>query len=672
MRTSRALLGSIVLVLALGYTNAGAPTSFGGAIREDLLTASTTAANAGDMILWFTPATAIPAGGTITFESDTVVATAANTACTVKSNDGATTIPISDTASETAWTTTKILTVTTKTTEIVAGKVVSVKCPKAQLANLGGGAADVKFKVKTSTDTTYTALGLGYIISAGLVVTGSANGIAPTAARTANYKTGINGGDLVVTFTPTKKTATNAAIKITASAATWTADGTAGDCTVHQMNPETGVMTAISTTGVESSTVSGGAGKINTIATAAPLVAGLPVKVWCDGTKNMAVNVAGLNKIRLETQADTTKTADTDAGCPLTLSHANVVGTAVTWTSAARTNLVVGTAAATAGDLVITFTPAVAIQANDHVTITASQGIFLAAAAVTTATATGNNPSAALAIATAATTKTVETPASIPLGTAAMKNQIELKIGAAASVHPIVITIPKALLADNPATPSSVTFSISTARDTGTLFAQTGYTYTCPTSQNLVGGACITPSSSSSAANGTTAAAGASAAASSNPHTTVTQAYTFPSLTTATYTGNTKGNMECAYANNVEAATTPTWCVAATGSRTYKAGIAMSSSVARRAATVTFTLKVDTTVLAKSALETKVATSSTAAKFAAALAAVNTGTGFNITDPGTATNVATATFTSSTSGASSLLPSMLGLVSALFIAFKHM
>merc|ERR1711959_291706 len=197
--------------------------------------------------------------------------------------------------------------------------------------------------------------------------------------------------------------------------------------------------------------------------------------------------------------------------------------------------------------------------------------------------------------------------------------------------------------------------------------AQTGYT-TCAASQNVVSGVCVTPSSSASNTTTTTA----SAAASSNPHTTVTQVYTFPSLTVNTYTGNTKGNMECAYANNVEAATTPTWCVAATGSRTYKAGIAMSSSVARRAATVTFTLKVDTTVLAKSALETKVATSSTAAKFAAALTAVNTVTGFNITGPGTATNVATATYTSTTSGASSLLPSMLGLVSALFIAFKHM
>merc|ERR1712093_780879 len=229
-------------------------------------------------------------------------------------------------------------------------------------------------------------------------------------------------------------------------------------------------------------------------------------------------------------------------------------------------------------------------------------------------------------------------------------------------------------MAANRATPGAVTFSIGTTKDPGNLVGQTGYTLACHSSQTVVGGACITPSSSSSAANGTTTtAASAAAAATSNPATTVTQVYTFPSLTVATYTGNTKGNMECAYANNVEAATTPTWCVAATGSRTYKSGIVMSSTVAaRRAAKVTFTLKVGTTVLAKSALETKVATSSTAAKFAAALTAVNTGTGFNITDPGTATNVATATFTSSTSGASSLLPSMLGLVSALFIAFKHM
>merc|ERR1712188_131514 len=313
MRTSRALLGSIVLVLALGYTNAGTVTSFGGAIRKDLLTASTTAANAGDMVIWFTPATAIPAGGTINVEASVAVATQANTVCVVKSNDGATTIPLSDTAAQTGWTSTTVLLVTTKTTEIVAGKVVSITCPKAQLAALGGAAADVTFKVKTSTDTTYTAFAQGYTISTALTVTGASNGVKPTAARTANYKTGENGGDLVITFIPTKKTATNAAIVITASAATWTADGTAGDCTVHQMNPETGVMTAISTTGVESSTVSGGGGLINTIATAAPLVAGLPVKVWCDGTKNMVVNVAGLNKIRLETQADTVATANTAA-----------------------------------------------------------------------------------------------------------------------------------------------------------------------------------------------------------------------------------------------------------------------------------------------------------------------------------------------------------------------
>lgn len=670
MRTSRALLGSIVLVLALGYTNAGTVTSFGGAIRQDLLTASAAAANAGDMVLWFTPATAIPAGGTINFEASVAVASVANTVCVVKANDGATTIPLSDTVAQTGWTSTTVLLITTKTTEIVAGKVVSVTCPKAQLAALGGSAADVTFKVKTSTDQTYTTTAHGYTISTALTVTGSANGVKPTAARTASLKTGVAGGDLVITFTPTKKTANNAAIVITASAVTWTADGTAGDCTVHQMSPETGVMTAISTTGVESSTVSGGGGLINTIATAAPLIAGLPVKIWCDGTKNMAVNVAGENKIQLETAADTVKTADSAAGCPITLSHANVIGTAVTWTSATRSNQIVGTAAATAGDLVVTFTPATALATNDVITLTASEEIFTSAAQLAGVTATGNSGASDLTITSGGDTKTVETAASVPLATAKMKNQVEVKMGGAATVHPIVLTIPKAALAANGATPGAVTFAISTSKDKGTLFAQTGYNL-CAASQNVVSGVCTTPSSSSASANGTTTASSA-AAASSNPHTTVTQAYTFPSITASQYTGNTKGNMECAYANNVEAATTPTWCVAATGSRTYKSGIVMSSSAARRAATVTFTLKVDTAVLAKSALETKVATSSTAAKFAAALTAVNTGTGFNITDPGTATTVATATFASTGSGVSSLLPSMLGLVSALFIAFKHM
>merc|ERR1712072_1555916 len=150
---------------------------------------------------------------------------------------------------------------------------------------------------------------------------------------------------------------------------------------------------------------------------------------------------------------------------------------------------------------------------------------------------------------------------------------------------------------------------------------------------------------------------------------TVTQTYTFPSLTVATYIGDMKSNCECAYANTVEGVTPATWCTGATN--TYKTGIVMASSAAaRRAAKVTFVLNVKTSIKSKSQLTTLVASHSTATKFAAALAAVNTATNKTV-DPGTATAVSTATFTGGSSSASALLPSMLSLVAAIFVAARQ-
>jgi len=359
-------------------------------------------------------------------------------------------------------------------------------------------------------------------------------------------------------------------------------------------------------------------------------------------TSNIAANKASAAVVTFKVDADSADNVESAATYGYTVFDA---ATTSAWISGVVTPL---SATSTPTSLAVTFVPhTAAVGGTDKATITASTAIFTASQTAVTEACTTFTTYPKSVTCTAATDSTGKILTVTLSGSAGDNFLANAKS---------TITITDKLVA-NAASGTATTFSFVTTKDTVAITAQTGYTTTAA------------PVASSSANSTTTAA---SAAASSNPHTTVTQAYTFPSLTTATYTGNTKGNMECAYANNVEAATTPTWCVAATGSRTYKAGIAMSSSVARRAATVTFTLKVDTTVLAKSALETKVATSSTAAKFAAALAAVNTGTGFNITDPGTATNVATATFTSSTSGASSLLPSMLGLVSALFIAFKHM
>merc|ERR1712010_283069 len=107
-----------------------------------------------------------------------------------------------------------------------------------------------------------------------------------------------------------------------------------------------------------------------------------------------------------------------------------------------------------------------------------------------------------------------------------------------------------------------------------------------------------TPSASASAAAGNSTASASTTASTST--STVTQKYTFASLTVAAYTGNTKGNIECAYTCTVEngGVGTCTWCVAQTTSpyRVYKSGVAITSSVARRAATVTFVLVVGSNV----------------------------------------------------------------------------
>merc|ERR1712224_648995 len=231
-----------------------------------------------------------------------------------------------------------------------------------------------------------------------------------------------------------------------------------------------------------------------------------------------------------------------------------------------------------------------------------------------------------------------------------------LKVNAAATAtHEITVTVPSAKMAANGATAQAVTFSIGTTKDPGNLVGQTGYTLTAPAS-----------SSSAASANSTTA----SAAAATGTETTVTQVYTFADLTVAAYTGDMKSNCECAYANTVEAATTPTWCVATTSAYTYKSGVAMSSSAAaRRAAKVTFVLKVKSSVKSTTQLQLMVASGSTATKFAAALAAVNTASNKTVA-PGTAT-VATATFTGGSSSASTLLPSMLSLVAAIFVAARQ-
>merc|ERR1711934_89249 len=174
-------------------------------------------------------------------------------------------------------------------------------------------------------------------------------------------------------------------------------------------------------------------------------------------------------------------------------------------------------------------------------------------------------------------------------------------------------------------------------------------------------------SASASPASASASPASASASASPTPApstsgTTVKQKMTFTALTSTTYAGDTKGNIECAYTNMIElgdATTPPTWCTMTTTSpfRTYKNGITISSSATRRTLTVEFTLKVDSSIRTATTLETTVASNGNAANFNAKLAAVNTGTALNITSPGVSQVLPGATFTPYGSGASNLMPS---------------
>jgi hypothetical protein len=566
----------------------------------------------GSLSFSFKPNAAIAATNVVTITADKeIFAADGSTTCTATTILGPTT-GLAGNAAVTSGTvsgTKKILKVIMNAV-LTTGYAATITCTDNLAVNLAAGA--VKFDISTTTDTVALTAQTGYTTVAAVT-----SALAGVSRATSTVKSEA-GGDLVFAFTPRETVAATKFVTLTASEAIFTNTATC-TCTIKTSVTASSAGTTVAITSGDATSTTA-----LKITSNGDMLKDVVNVITC--TANLAANGATAQAVTFTLESNVGQDA-TPWGIPgYTLAAAK----SVTWGSVTRaTSLVTAVAG---GDLAVTFTPNTAVAAAGIVTITPSSNIFTADAA-TTCTATSGGKAA-----TVTSSATVGAVLKVTMGAA-------LTPGYAA-----VITC-TTNLANNGAA-GAITFAIETSTDTVGLTAQTGYTITAAAASNSTG----------------------SSSASSNPQTTVTQAYTFPSLTTATYTGNTKGNMECAYANNVEAATTPTWCVAATGSRTYQAGIVMSSSAARRAATVTFILKVDTTVKTKSQLTTLVATSSTAAKFAAALTAVNTGTGFNITDPGTATNVATATFTSvgASSGTSSLLPSMLGLVSALFIAFRHM
>merc|ERR1712072_1019798 len=301
-------------------------------------------------------------------------------------------------------------------------------------------------------------------------------------------------------------------------------------------------------------------------------------------------------------------------------------------------------ATSTPTSLVATFVPQTkCVGSTDKVTITASTAIFTASATPTVACATTANRYPVAVTCTSASDSTGKILTVTLTGTAGA-------VGDLTDSRTATVTVTSGLAA-NAASGTATTFAFETSKDTTGVTAQTGFTTTAaPVASSA------NSSGSGTAATGTT--------------TTVTQVYTFASLTVAAYTGKMKSNCECAYANTVGGATTPLWCTATTSAYNYISGVAVTSVAAhRRSAKVTFTLKVKSSVKSTAQLQTLVASGSTASNFATALAAVNTASNYTAA-PGAAT-VATATFTGGSSSASTLLPSMLSLVAAIFVAARQ-
>jgi len=299
-------------------------------------------------------------------------------------------------------------------------------------------------------------------------------------------------------------------------------------------------------------------------------------------------------------------------------------------------------ATSTPTSLTVTFVPQTkCVGSTDKVTITASTAIFTASATPTVACATTEARYAKAVTCTSASDSTGKILTVTLTGTAGSVGDLD-------NSKTATVTVTSGLAA-NAASGTATTFAFETSTDTTGVTAQTGYTTTAAPP--------APPSNSSGSATGTT--------------TTVTQVYTFASLTVAAYTGKMKSNCECAYANTVGGATTPLWCTATSSAYNYISGVTMSSTVAARRANakVTFVLAVKSSVKSTSALQTLVASGSTNTAFQAALTAVNTASNYTAT-PGTAT-VATATFTGGSSSASTLLPSMLSLVAAIFVAARQ-
>jgi len=597
----------------------------------------------GDYTFTFFPATTINSGSTLTISANQPIFTASASSATAPIKTFTQTATAAGgtanaiTAGSTCVTDSagKVLTITTAAA--LTADLLTTIVMQTVMANNPATASMVELTLDASHGSV-TATSMKYpifdkaneILFAGSDITSNKVIKAETATKIRMY------------ITPQAAVAATKIITITASEAIWAAAASTTCALVSTGN--TAVSAAVTCTASTTSVLKA------TIQTNYGLDA--DTMYTLEATSNIAANKASAAIVTFKIDADSADNVESATTYGYTVFNA---ATTAFFSSGVVTPL---SATSTPTSLTVTFVPqTAAVGGTDKVTITASTAIFTASqtSGVTVACAT-NVLGYAKAVTCTAITDTTGKILTVTLSGSSGDNFL--------ANAKSTVTLTNKLVA-NAASGTATTFAFETSTDTTGVTAQTGYTTTAAPAASAT---------ANSTANSTTAASGAAA---STTYTLVQQKFDFPDLTAAAYTGNTKGNIECAYANTVElgaATTTPTWCTVTTTSpfRTYKTGISITSSAARRAASVTFKLKVDTSIKTLDQVKNAIVKqTSIADNFNAKLTAVNTGTGLNITSPGTP-KVHAASYTPVGSGASNLLPSMLGLVSALFIAFKHM
>jgi len=427
-----------------------------------VLATGATAAQAGNLVIKFTPATEVAIDDFLWIKpSVELYASDATVTCTAKTDGNAAAV---DAATAVSGTGTAQLIKVKMDAKLLATKEAEITCTDAgtsKLKVLPAAATAVTFLVKTDKDTDgYTTARTGFTVNDGKATWGS-------AARTSvvGGTTSANAGDLTIKFTPKNALAPNGVITLKAY--------------------KNGVLSALvfGSDANKACTVKVGAGGDLASSTATDIKVAtnvLSVKLGADVTDKLVAGTeavivcakAGLEAIPAHsgTAADNVYTfsikTTSDIVENTALTGYTVAGTSVTWGSATRSSLVGGVN----GTLTFKFTPTVALANGDTITLTSSSAIFAYAATpvACAVTAVADLGGTAKPTFVAATTKSDATKKILTLTLAATGTDVV----AATKEATVLCSSNLAAAAGH----THVYFDIKTSKDVEALTNQTGYT----------------------------------------------------------------------------------------------------------------------------------------------------------------------------------------------------